>query len=296
MTSRPSVLLTDRAPASAAGQSQLTDLTELIESDPWSGSFAAFNMLIYSEPGEGKTPLVASIRDVPDLMPALLIDCDSGTLSARGFKGLSTVHLVKLARQLEVDEWAALEKIYAWLRFGSHGFVSVILDGGSDLERFCEITCIMLGQERKDESGKDHDPDFAELSDYRRLQGRMVRMYQRFRDLTTTDGRRMTFIATAHEGVRKDPGTGAMIIQPLYIGAAAVRVQSKFDIVARLTHDNKGTKVLVPSLQGRARGRDRSHTLGDRIDDPTMAIVYERLSKFDSEGAGTKEGASGASS
>src|SRR5690606_38791081 len=133
------------------------DLREFVEESPWVGDYAVFNMLIYSEPGEGKTPLVASVVEVPEMMPALLIDCDNGTLSARHYDTLHTIHLVKLAAQKNVTPWRALELIYAWLRFGDHEYKTVILDGGTDLQMFCEMDCILVGQEKKISDGKDHD-------------------------------------------------------------------------------------------------------------------------------------------
>ena len=266
-----------KVPVDPKGQPRIEDISPFIEEGPWSGDYAVFNMLIYGEPGEGKTPLVATVVQVPEMMPALLIDCDSGTLSARDYDTLNTVHLIQLARQKRISPWRALELVYAWLLYAKHDYRTIILDGGTDLQRFCELECIAVGKELRADSGKEHDEELAELSDYRRIQERMKRTYTRFRDLITVEGRRVNFLATAHEGKLKDNWTGEVTIQPLYLGRGAPIISSIFDIVARLVTDEKGVKYLVPRLVGKARGRDRSLSLGDRIPNPSMREVYKRI-------------------
>jgi hypothetical protein len=261
------------------------DVSEYIDGSPWDGEYATFNMMIYGEPGEGKTPLLGSVVDVPSMLPALLIDCDSGTLSIRNRDGLNTLHLSKMAAQLsneqgkEISPWRALEEAYRWLTQDDHEYKTVMLDGGTEIQRYCELECIAYGIEKK-QSG-DHDPELAELADYRRIHERMKRMYMRFRDLQTKDGRRINFLATAHEGKAKDDLSGKMYIQPLFIGKATVLISSVFDILARLTTSDVGSKkdvkVLVPAVNGTARGRDRSGSLGGFVEDPTMAKLAEKI-------------------
>ena len=249
------------------------DVSEYIDGSPWSGDYAVFNMMIYGEPGEGKTPLLGTVVDVPEMLPALLIDCDSGTLSVRDREGLNTLHLPKMAAQLtqqenrDISPWKALEETYRWLSQDEHEYKTIMLDGGTEIQRYCELECIAYGIQKK--TSGDHDPELAELADYRRIHERMKRMYMRFRDLQTKDGRRINFLATAHEGKSKDDLTGKMFIQPLFIGKATVLISSVFDIIARLTTadvaSKKDVKVLVPAINGTARGRDRSGSLGGFI-------------------------------
>ena len=261
------------------------DVSEYIDGSPWSGDYAVFNMMIYGEPGEGKTPLLGTVVDVPEMLPALLIDCDSGTLSVRDREGLNTLHLPKMAAQLTLQEkrdispWKALEETYRWLSQDEHEYKTIMLDGGTEIQRYCELEFIAFGIQKK--TSGDHDPELAELADYRRIHERMKRMYMRFRDLQTKDGRRINFLATAHEGKAKDDLTGKMFIQPLFIGKATVLISSVFDIIGRLTTADVGSKkdvkVLVPAINGTARGRDRSGSLGSFIEDPTMSKIAEKI-------------------
>ena len=264
---------------------KVLNVSDYIEGSPWDGDYATFNMMVYGEPGEGKTPLLGTVVDVPSMLPALLIDCDSGTLSIRDKSGLNTLHLSKMAAQLtneqgkDVSPWKALEEAYRWLTQDEHEYKTIMLDGGSEIQRYCELECIAYGIEKK--SSGDHDPELAELADYRRIHERMKRMYMRFRDLQTKDGRRINFIATAHEGKAQDPLSGKMHIQPLFIGKATVLISSVFDIIGRLTtadvSSKKDVKVLVPSVSGTARGRDRSGSLGTYIEDPTMSKIVAKI-------------------
>ena len=260
----------------------IVDITPFIKESPWSGEYAVFNMMLYSEPGEGKTPLLATVVDVPEMLPALLIDCDNGTLSARFAKTLKTIHISQMAQEKGISPWNALELIYGWLLFAPHDFKTVFVDGGTDLQRYCELDCIAQGVKNKTSDGKEHDPELAELADYRRIQERMKRLYIRFRDITTKDGRRMNFVATAHESKGLDPKTSKPVIQPMFIGKLAPMAMSAFDIIARLTTEErteKGKTVLVkrlvPCLEGNARGRDRSFALGEVMEAPSMRKIYE---------------------
>lgn len=276
----PKVTIPPKPVVQVVGLSKPTkfvDITSYIEKDPWSGVHAVFNMLVYSEPGEGKTPFLATVIDVPRMVPALLIDCDSGTLSVRESKGLNTIHLLARSTEKGILAWDILEEIYAWLVLADHPYKTVMLDGGTELQRFCELSCISLAIKKRAEDGKDHDLELAELGDYRRLQERMRRTYTKFRDIVTKDGRRVNFIATAHEGKLKDDLTGAITIQPLFTGKLAPMAASVFDIVARLKTTEDGKKFLVPHLEGRARGRDRSRSLGNTIENPTMAKIAEKI-------------------
>lgn len=249
---------------------------------PWEGRYAAFNMMVYGEPGEGKTPLLGSVVDVPIMMPALLIDCDSGTLSIKENEILHTLHLPQIAIEKEISGWTCLEQIYAWLVTGEHSYKTVMLDGGTDIQRFCEMECIAYGIAHKT-SDKAHDEELAELADYRRIQERMKRMYMRFRDIRTQSGNKINFIATAHEGKQKDELTGMMVIQPMFMGKGAPLIASTFDIIGRMstgpssTDPKKQVKRLVTAVEQKARGRSRIKSLGQIVEEPTMAKIAEKI-------------------
>lgn len=249
---------------------------------PWEGKYAAFNMMLYGEPGEGKTPLLGSVVDVPIMMPALLIDCDSGTLSIKEREALDTMHLPQMAIEREVSAWTCLEQIYGWLLTGEHNYKTIMLDGGTDIQRFCELECIAYGILHKT-SDKSHDEELAELADYRRIQERMKRMYMRFRDMRTKSGNKINFIATAHEAKQKEELTGTMVIQPMFMGRGSPLISSLFDIIARMStgpsaiDQRKAVKRLVTAVEQKARGRSRIKDLGQVIEEPTMAKIAEKI-------------------
>jgi len=264
------------------------DLEEYIDDSPWLGDYAVFNMMIYAEPGEGKTPLLGSVIDCERMMPALLIDCDSGTLSIRKNENLKTIHLSEMAAQMtlkekrEISPWNCIELIYSWLRTGQHNFRTVMLDGGSEIEKHCEMECISYAINTRLTDGKNHDPELAELGDYRRIQSRMKRMYMRYRDIITVDGRRVNLIATAHESMKRDDTSGMMTIQPMFLGKGSPMITSVFDIVGRLavvdTKEKKEVKCLVCKIVGKARGRDRSGGFKEGyIAEPTMLKVANSI-------------------
>lgn len=268
------------------------DITSYIDDGPWLGDYAVCSMMIYSEPGEGKTPLLGTVTDCERLMPALLIDCDSGTLSIRSITGLKTIHLDVMADKMSVElmekasttqerknasvsQWGAIEAIYNWLRLAEHEYKTIMLDGASEIERFCEMETI---SDRIDDKGRE--AELAELGDYRLIRNRMKRMYMRFRDINTIDGRKINLFATAHEGRRQE--NSKIAIQPLFIGAGGPLISSTFDIIARLTRekDDDVDPMLVCKVheQGKGRGRDRSGGIsGGVIKSPTMSKIADAI-------------------
>lgn len=281
MVQRSPVLVTNQKPKT------VLDLKGFIEKSPWVGEYAVISALIYGDPGMGKTPLVGSVVEVESMCPALLIDCDSGTLSVRDRDSLQTIHLPLLANQLaaklntQVSDWKAIEYIYSFLRFGDHDFKTVILDGGTDIQRACELDCIEYSM---DKVSRDRDPELSEIGDYRRVYERLKRMYMRFRDIKTAKGGRLNLIATAHEEIRKVDMTGQVVIIPSFFGKGAFMVSSVFDLVLRLTtkqekNSNKVTKLLVTCLEGRTRARDRSWSLPSSIEDPTFRKIIDGIQK-----------------
>lgn len=253
---------------------------------PWGGEYAAFNMMVYGEPGEGKTPLLGTVIDVPEMMPALLIDCDSGTLSIQDKEELNTIHLAPFALELSeekktpISPWTALEDVYRWILLGDHSYRTIMLDGGTDLQRYCELECIAYGIAHKG-ADKSHDEELAELADYRRIQERMKRMYIRFRDIRTREGRRINLLATAHEAKIKDDLSGAMMIQPMFLGRGSPLITSVFDIVGRLSTSKNAqgvdAKRLVFAVESKARGRSRVKSLGQVMENPTMSKIADKI-------------------
>lgn len=87
------------------------------------------NMLVYGDPGEGKTVLAGSADEVPEMRPVLIVDVEGGTRSIS--ERNPEVHVVR------VLTWKELQKVYDELQSGRTDYRTVVLDSLTEIQKFC---------------------------------------------------------------------------------------------------------------------------------------------------------------
>lgn len=217
------------------------------------------NMIIYGNPGVGKTVLAGSADDVPELRPVLFIDVEGGTLSLR--------HLYPQVEVVRVTDWADMQVVYDALWRGETSYRTVVLDSITEMQKF-SMNTIMKKLIRDD---PDRDPDVPGMREWGKNIEQVRRLVRGFRDLE------MHTIITALPRDDRDQRTGVVQTKPSLSGKVANEVAGFVDMVGYM-HIRTVEEQLMRLIQFQGTetktAKDRSDTLPSVIVNPTMADIF----------------------
>jgi phage nucleotide-binding protein len=219
-------------------------------------------MLIYGDPGVGKTVLAGSADEVPELRKVLLVDVEGGDMSLE-----SRYPNVDLVR---VTDFAALQDIYNFLNLSrGHGYNTVVLDTLTEMQK--------LSMDRIMSRVKQEDPDIEmpRQRDWGINIDQIRTMVRAFRDLP------IHTVFTCHSKEDQDQRTGIRFIKPSLSGKLANEVSGFMDIVVYLyvkeDENGKPVRVLMSHSSEQHVAKDRSDTLPQYLQSPTMAKIYHTI-------------------
>lgn len=226
------------------------------------------NMLIYGDPGVGKTRLAGSADQVPELRPVLFVDVEGGTLTLRDL--FPEVDVVR------VTNWNELQVIYDELHAGIHSYRTVVIDSLTELQTFNMEQLI----KNKHDEDPDTDEDIATLRDWQRSGTQVRKFIRAYRDLP------LTTIFTALMKSDKDKLTSRVAKKPSLPGKMADQVAGMFDLVAYMykksIETNEGVeerRLLLTAATETITAKDRSGKLPTVMPDPTMRDMYNIMIK-----------------
>lgn len=223
------------------------------------------NLLVYGEPGAGKTVLAASADDIPEFRKVLILDVEGGTMSIdRRFPNVSVVRLTDFTKMNDIyDE--------LW-RSKTHGYGCVVLDSLSEMQKL-SMASIMYGETYRN---PEVDPDIPSMRNWGKNTNQIRRLVRQFRDLP------IPTIFTALVSEEKDERTGRLLRKPALSGKLASEVAGFFDIVGFLyIKETQGQQTRF-MLTGGAEGvvaKDRSERLPPILESPTMKEIFELVTK-----------------
>jgi hypothetical protein len=218
-------------------------------------------MLVYGEPGAGKTVLAGSAAAVEEMSPVLLIDIEGGTFSIR--ERYPEVDVVR------VQNWDDMQRVYDELYRGSQ-YNTVILDSLTEIQKFSMYN-IMKELIRRE---ADRDPDVPGMREWLKNTEQMRLLVRAFRDLP------IHTIFTALMKVDKDQKTGSVSILPSLSGKLAHEVGGFVDILTYLYTkqiQDTNTRLLLTTNTERAVSKDRSDRLPAVIENPDMQTLYDYI-------------------
>ncbi len=178
-------------------------------------------MLIYGEPGAGKTYLLGTAEDHEDTSPMLLIDIEGGTLTLRR-RNIDVVQVRSMKQIEEVHNEIANDT--------DRHYKTVGIDSLTELQKLDMRTVMKETYNRKPDSTDIYVPSQREWG----KSGERVRMIVRaFRDLPVNT------LVTALMSSDKDDRTGQTSFFPSFPGKLRSEIPGFFDVVGYLTTFNE---------------------------------------------------------
>ena len=226
---------------------------------PMSERVQFIDILIYGDPGAGKTVLAGSADSVPEMRPVLFIDIEGGTLSLR--KRSPDVDIVR------IQNWTEMASLYEALLQEDHGYRTVVLDSLTEIQKF-HMYNVMRTVVNTD---PERDPDIPSMREWGKNIEVMRKLVRGFRDLP------MHTIFTALAKADKDNKTGVIMTKPYMSGKLANEVAGFVDIVGFLyTKVNEGAiqRNLLLAATDRQVAKDRTDSLPAVLESPTMEAIF----------------------
>lgn len=222
------------------------------------------NILIYADPGVGKTFQIGTCADDPRLFPVLLFDCEGGTTTIR-HKDIDVVS-VRSIPELE----AQYNKLYHSIRDGKLGYRTVAIDTVTELADL-DMRFIM-----KEAYGRNPDKVNVDVPSPREWginRSHIRKIVRAFRDLPAHT------IFTAHVGVEHEENMPPKYY-PGFAGKLRQEVPGFCDIVGYMSNDST-TGILERRVQfqgtRRVVAKDRTATLGEMVKDPSMPKLWDLI-------------------
>lgn len=220
------------------------------------------NMMVYGDPGVGKTVFAGSASSVEALSPVLYIDVEGGTLSLR--ERYPNVDVVR------ITNFDQLGELFGELRSGRTPYKTVVLDSITEIQKF-GMYAVM---KRAIEKDGDRDPDLPGIGEWGKNTEQMRRLIRAFRDLPMNT----IFIALAATDVDKRSNK---LFKPSLSAKLSNEVAGFLDIVVfmyKKGDDNGDQHRLLLTLGTDTHiAKDRTDRLPPTLEEPDMKTVYDIL-------------------
>jgi phage nucleotide-binding protein len=215
------------------------------------------SILLYGDAGRGKTWLAASISEVAEFGPVLLIDVEGGSSAiARDFKTVDVI---------QIEKHEQFQAVYDWLIAGDHKYKTVIIDTiGVVMDRAEKF----FGEKPENKGNK-----FGKWGDLKNWANEIFRTFHTAPFVS---------ILIAHALDDKDENSGAIKTTAMLPGSFKSTLPSIPDIVGYMTieaqEDGPPQRVLVVGQSDRLVTKNR-FGLPAKIYNPSMKLIIDTINK-----------------
>jgi hypothetical protein len=230
-------------------------------------------LLVYGQPGVGKTSLLATANLHPLTAPILIINVEGGMLSV---SDASVLGLKEAPDVTDLRSFDDLERIFWFLAKGDHPYKSVGLDSLSELQmvNLDSVVSQMVGKAGRSGSKRDNLDDVW-LEDYGTSTQQLRRVVRQFRDLP------MHVFAVCAEATSQDKDKNESA-HPALTPKLRSSVLAYMDVVGYQfikTEGDKTTRCLLTQPYDKWVSKDRSpgQRLGQVVDEPSIPKIMDLI-------------------
>lgn len=218
------------------------------------------NVLIYGEPGVGKTWLAGTAEDDKATSPVLFLDVEGGVTTLRKRKNLDVVAV------RSIDQ---IVKVHASLRKDPDYYKTVVVDSLTELQKL-DMREIMREASARN---PNQDEDVPSMREWGKSGERIRRIVRAYRDLP------MNTIFTAHTIVDKD-ANNATNYAPSLPGKLRAELPGFLDIVGYMytfIEDGVTIRRVQFAKTKTVIAKDRTDELGDYLDNTTIPEMWKTI-------------------
>ena len=262
----------------ATATSSVMTLRDSLQPKPPSQIIDYINMLLYGDPGVGKTYLCGTAMDHPGTSPVLYLDVDGGVTTLRQRQDLDVlpVRVIDDPNPESPGINQIYEKLFASIHKDDKGnrrletYNTVVIDR---LDELADVDMRYIMRAAYARNPDKVDIDVPSPREYGINRSHIRKLVRAFRDLPC----HVIFVAGV--AARQEEGQPTKYF-PGFSGKLQTEVPGFCDIVGYYYNDNSTGEVIRRlQFQGtrRVQAKDRTDSLGEFIDDPSIPLMWNLI-------------------